>query len=574
MDTASWWPRAPRRRPGAATARPAGLTGLPRLEACRAEQLRLLYANAPAGFVATGLNAGLLALTQWPVIPPPVILAWLAYMLALTGLRAVGVWRFQRIAPAPPAMGPWGTLFGLGTGLAGLGWGGAGVVLFPSTSMPHQVFLTFVVGGMIAGAIGLLAARMPVFLSFACPAALPVIVRWLTQGDRLASTMGGMAALFTLISIITARKLHHSILSSMRLRFDNMDLVASVTAEKERVEHLNAHLTTEIVERQRAEEALQTAHDALEERIHERTATLTTTLTQLQAEMQERQHAEEAVRQLNAVLEHRIQERTAALRQEMAQRQCLEREAQRVQHFALLGRLAAGVSHEIRNPLAAIVLYVDLLEEELRAPSRDTLGEIAQAFTEIKTNLARLEDLVQDYLSLVRVGTITLVPQDLGRAVQAWATEWQPLAAAQGVTFHCEALEALGEVAFHPNTLQRALLNLVQNALDATPRRGTVTLAGYRTARQVQLCIQDTGSGIAAERLQQIFEPLYTTKPGGTGLGLYIVQEIVAAHGGQITVQSHLGQGTTFTLTLPRGTAGGPAQPTTGALQAPGFPDL
>jgi signal transduction histidine kinase len=82
------------------------------------------------------------------------------------------------------------------------------------------------------------------------------------------------------------------------------------------------------------------------------------------------------------------------------------------------------------------------------------------------------------------------------------------------------------------------------------PQGGTVTLTGQRLDTHVQLCVRDTGSGIPAERLGQIFEPLYTTKPGGTGLGLYIVQEIVAAHGGQIALESVEGQGTVFTLTL------------------------
>jgi signal transduction histidine kinase len=99
---------------------------------------------------------------------------------------------------------------------------------------------------------------------------------------------------------------------------------------------------------------------------------------------------------------------------------------------------------------------------------------------------------------------------------------------------------------------RRALLNLVQNAAEATPLRGTVSLTAQGCAEQVRLQVRDTGSGIPAERLAQIFEPLYTTKPGGTGLGLYLVQEIVAAHGGQVTVESVVGQGTTFTLALPR----------------------
>jgi hypothetical protein len=183
-----------------------------------AEQIRLLYANAPAGFVATGVNVVLLALIQWPVIAPPRLVIWLASMLALTALRAVVVWRFQRRAPAPPAIRRWSTLFGLGALGAGLGWGSAGVWLFPVASLSHQVFLAFVVGGMIAGAVGLLSARMSVFLSFACPAAVPIIVHLLVQGNTLSRTMGGMVALFTLVSIFTAWKLHCTSRMSLHLR--------------------------------------------------------------------------------------------------------------------------------------------------------------------------------------------------------------------------------------------------------------------------------------------------------------------------------------------------------------------
>jgi PAS domain S-box-containing protein len=267
---------------------------------------------------------------------------------------------------------------------------------------------------------------------------------------------------------------------------------------------------------------------------------------------EEAQATQRALQQANASLEQRVQERTAALEQAMAERQRLEQAARRAEHFALLGRLAAGVSHEIRNPLAAVFLHTDLLTEELVQPSPDSAVVIAEALAEIKTNLARLDDLVQDYLSLVRVHTIQREVQDLGMAVEAWSMEYQTLAAARGMRVQCEHLADLGPVAFHASTLRRAVLNLVQNALDAMDPGGTVTLSGQSTADQVQLQVCDMGSGIPAERLAQIFEPLHTTKPGGTGLGLYIVQEIMAAHGGQVTVQSVVGQGTTFTLMLPR----------------------
>jgi signal transduction histidine kinase len=244
--------------------------------------------------------------------------------------------------------------------------------------------------------------------------------------------------------------------------------------------------------------------------------------------------------------------KTAALQREIAERQRLEREALRAQHFLLLGRLAASVSHEIRNPLSAITLHVEILQEELRQPSPNSVEVMAQSFTEITTQLGRLHDLVQDYLSLARVATIERAPQDLGAAVETWAHEWQQLAAAQGVTLQLEGLTALGQAVFHANTLHRVVLNLVHNALDAMPEGGTLTLAGQCTATQVQLHVRDTGNGIPAAQLPHIFEPLYTTKPEGTGLGLYIVREIVTAHAGEITVQSIEGHGTTFLLTLPR----------------------
>ena len=223
----------------------------------------------------------------------------------------------------------------------------------------------------------------------------------------------------------------------------------------------------------------------------------------------------------------------------------------RAAHFATLGRLAAGLSHEIRNPLGALFLHIDLLEEELREPTPESVTVMQQTFGEIRTALTRLEELVQDYLSLVRVGTIELGVHDVGAAVQAWVAEMQSRAAQQGVTIELEGHTTVGPLAFHPSTLRRAVLNVVQNAIEAMPAGGALRLACLRTATAVQLHIRDRGVGMAAEQIPRIFEPLYTTKPGGTGLGLYIVREILIAHGGEVTVESVEGQGTTFVLTFP-----------------------
>ena len=223
----------------------------------------------------------------------------------------------------------------------------------------------------------------------------------------------------------------------------------------------------------------------------------------------------------------------------------------RAHHFATLGRLAAGLTHEIRNPLGALFLHIDLLEEEYRDPSPESPTLIPQTFREIRTALTRLDELVQDYLSLVRVSTIELNVQDMGATVQAWAAELESRAAQQGVTIQLEGHTTVGPLAFHPSTLRRAVLNVVQNAIEAMPQGGTLTLECVRTGREVHLRVRDSGIGMPAEQMLRIFEPLYTTKPGGTGLGLYIVREILVAHEGRVTVESVEGQGTTFTFTFP-----------------------
>jgi PAS domain S-box-containing protein len=164
----------------------------------------------------------------------------------------------------------------------------------------------------------------------------------------------------------------------------------------------------------------------------------------------ERKLAEEALRTLNSELEQRIEEHTTALRHEMAKRQRLEQETQRARHFAMLGRLAAGVSHEIRNPLAAVFLHTDLLEEEFQQPSPDSPAQIAESFREIKAHLARLDDLVQNYLSLVRVHTIQREVQDLGAAMQAWQVEFQALATARGVTLQVHGTGGSGFSSQYP----------------------------------------------------------------------------------------------------------------------------
>ena len=239
------------------------------------------------------------------------------------------------------------------------------------------------------------------------------------------------------------------------------------------------------------------------------------------------------------------------LLRDLTERKRAEETLRRTESLALLGKLAAGVSHEIRNPLGAITLHIDLLQEELQDLLPERPAQIAEPLAEVRTQLTRLENLVQDYLSLARLASLQREPTDIGVFMDDVLQEMAPQVAQCGVTLQREGPVSLGPVALHTNTFRRVLLNLVQNALEAMPQGGTLTLRGWQTALHVYLDISDTGSGIPTNQLAHIFEPLYTTKPTGTGLGLYIVREIVAAHDGEVRATSQAGSGTTFTITLP-----------------------
>lgn len=229
----------------------------------------------------------------------------------------------------------------------------------------------------------------------------------------------------------------------------------------------------------------------------------------------------------------------------------LEEQLRRNDHLMMLGRLASSLSHEIRNPLNAIFLHADVMEEELHQPSSDHLELVLESLTEIKREITRVDDLVQDYLSLARLSALEREPETLGTVVEEFALEMAEQMAERKVSIALEGLEQLGQVALHRNTFRRVLLNLVQNAMDAMPQGGTVTFRGRREASQLYLDVQDTGTGIPVDQLPLLFTPFYSTKAEGTGLGLHVVQEIMAAHEGRITVASKPGVGAMFTITLP-----------------------
>jgi signal transduction histidine kinase len=194
---------------------------------------------------------------------------------------------------------------------------------------------------------------------------------------------------------------------------------------------------------------------------------------------------------------------------------------------------------------------IDLLEEELQQLVPDSHPQVAQVLVEMRTMLGRMHELVQDYLSLARLAELHLEPVDLGSLVETCAQDVHQQSADCSITLHLENLASLGRVNLQPSAFRRVLTNLIQNAIDAMPKGGILTLCGRSAGAWAYLEVRDTGCGIAEEHLFNLFTPFHTTKENGTGLGLYVVREILTAHGGTINVNSTLGTGTTCLVTLP-----------------------
>lgn len=237
--------------------------------------------------------------------------------------------------------------------------------------------------------------------------------------------------------------------------------------------------------------------------------------------------------------------------------QCIERMMWQVQRSTLLGDIAGKLVHELRNPLNAIFLHADVVLGELQCPTLDSRTQMMESLTDIRMEVKRLYDIMQDYLTLVRLPVVQSEPEDIGNFLRECGRIIQEQARARGVMLHLQGLARLGSVSLHKGSLQHAFVNLLQRALNAMPQGGTMTLRGRRTASHSIVEIHDTGSAISEEQLDRLFEPLYSTGLEWTGLELYVVREIIMAHHGTIDVQSTSGQGTTFTVMLPLVSMGG-----------------
>jgi signal transduction histidine kinase len=277
---------------------------------------------------------------------------------------------------------------------------------------------------------------------------------------------------------------------------------------------------------------------------HEASETSTATATDAELGGVLRQYMDVAKRlqQTHAALQHEV----ARLRQELESK---DRELELRRRLAALGELAAGVAHEVRNPLGAIRLYSDLLRDKCRelqaAPALPLIEKIA-------AGIAAIDAVVADTLALAPRGRQRAVC-DLRRTVaQAQDASLRALTLGQ-VTLETEFTDDDPRVRADEAGLQRVLVNLMVNAAEASPPGSTVRVSVRPgPAQDVEVCVIDQGPGLPDEVRHRIFEPFFTTKPQGTGLGLTIAHRLVEAYGGRLTAANRAGGGAVFTVSLPR----------------------
>jgi len=228
----------------------------------------------------------------------------------------------------------------------------------------------------------------------------------------------------------------------------------------------------------------------------------------------------------------------------------------RSERLAAIGRIAAQITHEIRNPLSSISLNAEELGE--RAPqARDLCDAIVR-------EVDRLTGITEEYLRFARLPKPQLQRADVNETLRDLLDFVRPELEAGGVELTVSLASGLPRVLADVAQLRQLLLNLLRNAREAMPDGGELLVASRGTDGAVEIQVKDGGPGIPPERMARIFDPFFTTKARGTGLGLAMAQEIAQEHGGQLSCESTVGEGTTFTLRLP----GSPAieQPVAAAI--------
>ena len=221
------------------------------------------------------------------------------------------------------------------------------------------------------------------------------------------------------------------------------------------------------------------------------------------------------------------------------------------ERFNALTLLAAGVAHEIGNPLNSLHIHLQLMERKVRKLDPSVRGELEESIEIARSEISRLDSIVTQFLKAIRPSKPQLHPENLNSIVEEAVRFFAPEIEDRDIVVEQELHSNLPPLEVDRDQMKQAFYNVIKNSFEAMKRRGILRIRTDLDATHVTISFTDTGGGMSAESLSRVFEPYFTTKTAGSGLGLLIVRRIVREHGGEMSIESAEGKGLTLTIRLP-----------------------
>ncbi|HEX8898003.1 MAG TPA: ATP-binding protein, partial [Chthoniobacterales bacterium] len=213
--------------------------------------------------------------------------------------------------------------------------------------------------------------------------------------------------------------------------------------------------------------------------------------------------------------------------------------------------LAAGVAHEIGNPLNSLHIHLQLMERKIRNLDGKMKEELQEAIAISRAEITRLDSIVTQFLQAIRPSKPVLHLENVNSLVDEALRFFAPEIADRDIVVEAELRPDLPQIELDRDQMKQAFYNVIKNSFEAMKRRGILRIRTDLDATHVNVSFTDTGGGMSAESLSRVFEPYFTTKSTGSGLGLLIVRRIVREHGGEMAIESNEGKGLTLTIRLP-----------------------